>query len=137
MGYTLPGSSVTPLQWVSFAPGWAVKSLFDFQSYAPNCWQSSLTTRKEQEAAVESSADRWFNPSEAVPVVKAPQVHVEQARFSQDRGQEAAGIQDLQRLDHAEDVIRELRDLRQALSHAERAETKFRLLCFFWLSKLA
>jgi hypothetical protein len=48
----------------------------------------------------------WFNPSEALPVVKALQGHLEQARFGHERWQEAAGMRELQSLDHAEDVIR-------------------------------
>ncbi len=107
-----------------------IKSLCDFQSYDPQMLADFMDDPKELETAIAKALPiQWFNPSEALPVVKALQLHFEQTRFIQERGRKEAGKWEA--VDRTDDLMRELRDLEAALSHAENAGAKFRLYVGF------
>jgi hypothetical protein len=69
-----------------------VASLCDFQSYDPQTLAEFIDDPDKRAAAIAKAQPiRWFNPSEALPTVKALQVHFEQTRFIQERGRKPAG----------------------------------------------
>jgi hypothetical protein len=109
-----------------------VASLCDFSSYDPQLLAEFIDDPREREPAIAKAQPiEWFNPSEALPVVKALQVHFEQTRFVQERGRKPAGKREWEPVDRTNDLMRELRDLEEALSHAENAGAKFRLYTGF------
>jgi len=107
-----------------------VKSLCDYQSYDPQLLADFIDDPIGLEAAIAKAQPiRWFNPSEALPVVKALQLHFDETPFILERGRRVAGKWEA--VDRREDLVRELRDLEEALSHAENADAKFRLYVGF------
>jgi hypothetical protein len=111
-----------------------VSSLSDFQSYDPQMVAQFLHDPEAIKAAVAKSPPiQWFNPTDALPTVRALQAHYAQIRFVQERGRrrKVAGKVEWEPLDRTEDLLRELRDLEAILSHATISGGKFRIFMGF------
>jgi hypothetical protein len=109
-----------------------VTSLCDFQSYDPQLLAEFVDEPEVLEVAIAKAKPiQWFEPSEALPVVEALENHFRHAPFIQERGLYMTRTKEWEPVDRKEDLGRELQDLKEVLSHAEKAGAKFRLYIGF------
>jgi hypothetical protein len=109
-----------------------VKSLSEFQSYDPELLVEFIDDPGDLEAAIANAAPvRWFDPAEALLVVKALQLHFEEARLGLKHRGQPADRRRLEPFENLDELILDLQDLYQVLAIAENAGAKFRLYLSF------
>ena len=96
-------------------------SLSTFQSYSAE----DMADLVDDPGELESGAVKWFEPKDALPVVKALQEHYANARLVIERGRKQGGK--WEPMDRTGDLLGELRDLEHVLTEADKAGAKFRL----------
>ena len=105
-----------------------VRSLADFQSSDPKMLAAFIRNEAMlQRMMAKMPPVKWFDPSEALPTVRALRDHYRTARFIQERGCKPAGKSKWEPLDRTDDLIAEFDDLESVLSEAAKAGARFRI----------
>lgn len=99
--------------------------LSKFTSYAPEDFGEYIDDPTERaEVVAKAPPTEWFDPSLAIPAVRALEGHFATARFIRERGNRQDGK--LHAVDRTDDLLNELKDLEMVLSRAAEVGARFR-----------